>query len=101
MAPYSSFRSSPITVTSDERDRVLLNPMVVLAREHMRQCGFTEEDVQRGSVMRTVGPDPGPRATDARAAADARVRADAHRNGATEPRARSQVAIGSAAAWPR
>ena len=42
-------------VTAEERDRVLLNPMVVLAREHMRQCGFSEEDVQQGSLMCTVG----------------------------------------------
>lgn len=57
MAPHSPPHSSKITVTADERDRVLRNPMVILAREHMRQCGFSEEDVQRGSAMRTVDPE--------------------------------------------
>jgi len=46
---------SQIIVTADERDRVLLNPMVVLAREHLRRCGFNEEEVGQSSPMRTAG----------------------------------------------
>lgn len=55
MASHSILPPSHIIVTVDEQARVLLNPMVILAREHMRRCGFTEEDVQQGSAMRTVG----------------------------------------------
>lgn len=51
----------PIYVTAEEKERVRVDPLVVLARGLLGRCGMTPAEVERAStlVVRSAGlPDP-------------------------------------------